>query len=502
MEGVRAMLNPWAGAVFREKVCPLLFLLLLLLFMREGRAYDFALFYQVRAVEVSVPIPETHASGAESQDLRAIGLEKAKKVAFKRLLRRLLTKADRNTHKLFLETLLQDRARFIERATVLSEAYRSTALWLSVDVFFSRKEVRTALRQEKLSFSEVLHPPLLFLVREISLSLSASLQGAFESLLQRLLSEEARALGLSVVTLLGDMEDLTHLSWDKAAAGDLSLYQWALSRYDAGRVWAVSARLKPLLKGSGEGKPLRYAAKVQLLGGHSDQTKPAPPVLLYAKVTGTRSSHGCRENEDPRYCFYPTLVRRLLQKMVDPWIQAHAVNPHLGHTVYLRIIRGSNFVRFSEFIKGLRAVPGLVSVKFLEERATESRLQVEFQGQDVSLQQALVRLGAQVEYVGPVAGLSGPVSPPEVTTSPEEEESLEGAVSLGLFAPSETPVSSDEVSVPLEGVVPPEKTASSGGGAASSEGGAASSEVLIPSEASSSLHTATPPLVEILLRLP
>jgi hypothetical protein len=89
---------------------------------------------------------------------------------------------------------------------------------------------------------------------------------------------------------------------------------------------------------------------------------------------------------------------------MDRWIQAHTVNPALLHSAQLRVIHGPKLAQFSHFTSRLRASPGVANMKFLEERATEATLQIDYQGQDEQLQALLSQLGAKVERVPPADG--------------------------------------------------------------------------------------------------
>ena len=362
-------------------------------------------FYQV-GVEAVVPLPV-----AAKQDPRTIGMEKAKKLALDRLLHRMFTRADLDREKAFFDSLGQGVKRLTERVVVVGETQRPNALSVAVDVTFSARELTAALAQKGLSYSESRHPPVLFLVR-IQGGTPEETTNA-EPLLQKNLLEEAKAFGLPVVTPMGDVEDMGHLSWDKAAAGDPELRQWALTRYATEQIWAVAVLLTPQAGGGGSGSktPTGSTLQAHLLGGTLNAARQSPPEPLEAEVASATPPSRCVDSGDARNCPYTVLARTLLQKMMDQWIQDHTIHPNLLHTTALRVIHGPKLAQFAQFVTKLRAMPGVTSLKFLEEQATESHIQVEFQGEDAQLREGLSRLGVQVE-----AG--GTANPPGVTNPP------------------------------------------------------------------------------------
>ena len=369
--------------------------------------------YQIGSVEVSVP-------HTKNRNPRATGMTQAKQIAFERLLHRMLTRADRAAHQGFLQTLRRNLDTLTERVTVVSETRRPNDLLLTVDVTFSQESVRNALTQEGLLYNEVLYPTVLFVLKEKN-----SVQSLAEPsyLLQEAVQTEAASFALSVVKPLGDVDDLMHLSWELAAKDYEPLRQWALSRYSAGKVWAM---LVTLQQGGGriQGGQSSFVANAQLLGGHSKRDAHSPGEPLEVKINGDDLSTVCPKGEGQKMpdCLYPVLVRRLLQKMMDQWILDHGIHPGALHKVHLRVLHGLNLSTLADFMKGLQAIPGLGSVKVLAMRATESELQVEFQGQDEQLHRGIVRLGGQIEQksvinpveesiateTDPLAGLSLP----------------------------------------------------------------------------------------------
>ncbi len=367
-------------------------LVALLLWLPAGETRGEATGFYLVGVEVTVPLPV-----AANQDPHLIGMEMAKKAALDRLLHRLFASADLEKNKPFFDSLAQGMRYLTERVVVVGESQRANALLVSVDVTFSAKGITAALAQKGLSYNETRPPPVLFLVRTQGGPPEET--ATADALLSKNLLEEAKALSLPVVTPLGDMEDMGHLTWDLAANGDPALQQWASTRYGADRVWAVAVQLLPA-SGAGGTKTTGYLIRAQLLGGGTlGPPGQTPPEWLQAEVSTPTPPSRCTDSGETgiHHCPYAILARTLLQKLADQWILTHTLNPALLHTTTLRVIHGPKLAQLAQFVARLRAAPGVTNLKFVEERATESRLQVEYQGQDAQLQGLLGQLGAQIE---------------------------------------------------------------------------------------------------------
>ncbi|MEO5353581.1 MAG: DUF2066 domain-containing protein [Magnetococcus sp. XQGC-1] len=400
-------MNPASGVRVRGGRGCIGLLSIMLLGLLAGEASgNPAPFYQVTA-ESNVSLPMT-----DNQEPRAAAMEKAKKVAFDRLLHRMFTQADLDKNRPLLDSLGKEAKRLTERVRVVGEVQRGNKLQVTTEVTFSAKEIAAALAQKGISYNESPHPPVLFVVR--TQGGPAEETASADQLLPRELQEEAKSLSLPVVTPLGDMDDMAHLTWDLVASGDPSVRQWATSRYAAGQVWGVSVQLTPLSGGDGK-KTTAYTIQGQLLGGLTEQPGQPLPEPFRAEVTAPNPPGRCVERGDSRSCPYAVLARALVQKLSDHWILTHTINPALHHTANLRVLHGPKLAQFSQFVTKLRAIPGLTSLKFVEERATESTIQVAFQGQDAQLRTLLSQLGAQVEdggLVSPPAAAGGSEAAP------------------------------------------------------------------------------------------
>ncbi|MBF0182885.1 MAG: DUF2066 domain-containing protein [Magnetococcales bacterium] len=338
-------------------------------------------FYQVGA-EAVVPLPLP-----AGQEPRSIGLEKAKKMALERLFSRMFTRADLEREKGFFNSLLQGGKRFSERVQIVGETQRGNALHILVEVTFSAKGIAAALAEKGMAYNESRHPPVLVLVRA-----QGGAEGeaaAVEALLQKSLLEEGKAFAMPMVMPLGDLEDMAQLSWERAKAADPALKQWVAGRYGTDQLWTLAVQLGSTAAGKGKSGTPSLQAQLSGVGGSQE--------AIVASVAAKEGATRCSESGETGKCPASQLVRELLQQVTDRWIQAHTINPALQHVAQLRVIHGPKLAQFSQFTNKLRSSAGVVGLKFVEERATEATLQIEYQGQDNQLQELLTQLGAKVE---------------------------------------------------------------------------------------------------------
>ncbi|MBF0162668.1 MAG: DUF2066 domain-containing protein [Magnetococcales bacterium] len=368
-------------------------------------------FYKVVAeAQVALPVEA-------KQDPRNMGMEIAKKQAFERLLRRMFVRADLEKEKAFFDGLGRESKRLTERLRVVAENQLNNTLTMAVEVTFASKAVAAALQQKGLPFNESLHPPVLFLLRSQGDNPEELRQA--EPVLQKNLSEEAKLLGMSVLTPMGDVEDMSQLSWENVANGQASLHQWARARYGTDQLWAVTLQLAPP---TGKQQTLH----LHLLGG-----PPRPgSAPIQAEVVAPLAAHRCVEQASSRTCPYAVLARTLLQQLADQWIQAHRINPAQQHPVLLRILHGPKLAQLTQLVNTVRTLPGVTDLRFVEERANESSLEMRFNGDDASLQTLLSPLGAQVELRS---------SPPPAQPTPVANDTTEPAEHGENSVPPETP---------------------------------------------------------------
>ena len=380
------MVSLWGSLTLR--ISPFLFMLTLLLpqsallLPQSGMAAQSVALYHIASVKVSVPL----TSGG---NLRRIGLKRAKKKALDYLLQRMLTSTDRSRLQEFRKALRKDITSLVQRASVISEVRHANVLRLVVDVTFSEQKMRDAFVTEEVLYSETLYPSILFLLREkISGADGRSAFRPSEPLLQKVVINAAHAYGLSVTTPLGDMPDMTHLSWQKAVAGDQVLLKWAYNRYGVDNVLALAITLQ-------KRDSQTTGVKAQLLGNYQVVSQEVVSTGLTANAS-TRRDCSKSQRANLHDCLYTAVTQRLFQQMMDLWITAHAIQPSLHHLVQLRLFHSPVMSKYAEFVRGLRAIPGVSDVTFVNSKARESTIQVAFQGTDEQLRHAVTRLGAEV----------------------------------------------------------------------------------------------------------
>ncbi len=338
--------------------------------------------YQVPSVRVRVP------AVSQNQDPRTIGLARARRDAFQTLLRRMLTRTDRAVHRQVLDKLGRQDQQLVERAVVRGEKRLEEGLLLTVDITFSQKAVSDALTQLGVTYSETPYPPILAVVRQ-----GQGIAGRSRPTnpFFRTFHQTAHTFGLTIITPLGDMEDMGNLSWQRAAAGDRELVRWATSRYGIGSVWALEAGFGTKAPRSEEGKSSFSAIRLLIS-------------RIGAGVTHYRVPGGKRPECDAlgtggraRACYYAHLSETVLQQVLDQWIREHAVDPSLRHATRLRVIHDMHFPRYERFLSGLRTIPGLSAIRFLQFQAREAMLEVDYQGRDDQLIRAISRLNVHME---------------------------------------------------------------------------------------------------------
>ena len=338
--------------------------------------------YDVSAVRVQVP------DVSQGMDPRTAGLTEARRTAFGQLLRRMLTGSDRQTHREALETLALDDRKLAERTVVRGERRLQGSLLLTVDVTFSAKAVRAALSGLGLTYNETPYPPVLLVVRQGG---AIAVPGKTKSLLADTFAQAARDHGFTIVTPLGDVEDLGNLSWERAVAGDRAMLRWATARYGVGRVWALHAGIgaeAPVRPGSGEAVAAAEL-RVSQRGGGVEATRSQSARHPACEAMGAAAR--------VRACYHARLSTALLRWAMDNWIGAHVVDPSLRHATRLRVIHDMRFPRYERFLSGLRAIPGLSGVRFVWMQAREALLEVDYQGRDDQLIQAISRLDVRME---------------------------------------------------------------------------------------------------------
>ncbi|MBF0262741.1 MAG: DUF2066 domain-containing protein [Magnetococcales bacterium] len=356
--------------------------------------------YEVRGIEVSVPM----SKGLEAT--HEAGVTQAQREGLRRLLLRMLTQTERETRKEYLATLAKDPKRLIERTVVRSEKQVGERLNLHLDLHYARKEVTAALGKEKIPFTEAAYPLVLLIAPE------EKSEGA-ATLVWKAMPNAARDLGLNVMQPLGDLEDLTQLSVDRVAKGDAGMLEWATNRYGIGEIWVARANATPVTGGKG--------ARVKVAATLTVARPNAAPVQIQASEEKGASSAAEAAN-----AVYPAVAGKLAQQLLEQWVADHVIQPGNKRTLRLRVIHDVQVAKVTEFMTGLRAVPGMAEPRMVQATARESLFECEFSGRDEQLDAALAKLAVQREksaegvtvWLIPPAKRGAVAAPPSVPQAP------------------------------------------------------------------------------------
>ncbi|WP_420903720.1 DUF2066 domain-containing protein [Candidatus Magnetaquiglobus chichijimensis] len=322
--------------------------------------------YEMRGIEVSVPM----SKGLEAT--HEAGVTQAQREGLRRLLLRMLTQTERDARKEYLATLTKEPKRLVERTVVRSEKQVGERLNLHLDLHYARKEVVAALGKEKIPFTEAAYPLVLLIASE------EKTEGA-ATLLWKAMPAAARELGLNVMQPLGDLEDLTQLSAERVEKGDAGMLEWAASRYGVGEVWVARATATPVT--GGKGARIKVSATLTVARPH------VAPVRIQAGEEKGASSAAEAAN-----AVYPAVAGKLAQQILEQWVGDHVIQPGNKRTLRLRVMHDVQVAKMTEFLAGLRAVPGMAEPRLVQATARESLFDCEFAGRDEQLDAALAKL--------------------------------------------------------------------------------------------------------------
>ncbi|MBF0189589.1 MAG: DUF2066 domain-containing protein [Magnetococcales bacterium] len=323
--------------------------------------------YEVGHVEISLPL-----GGKNVDAMQEAGVAQAQREGLQRLFKRMLTSQEREARKAFLAGLLKESKRLTERTVVRSKKQVGDRLDMTVDLFFSRKEVSAALVKEGIPHGEMAYPPALLIARE------EATEGP-STWLWKTLPTVAREHGIVLLQPLGDVEDFTHLNWDKAAKGDAEVLNWASTRYGASDTWVVKAESAPLTASKG-GARLRVSGTLVVSRANS------APITFQAREEKSGATP-----EEIATALYPLVAGKLVQQAVEHWLAGHVVQPGLKHQLRLRVIHEAQLARLTEFLNTLKAIPGVKDPQVLQATARETHFSFEYQGRDDLLEQALAK---------------------------------------------------------------------------------------------------------------
>ncbi|MBF0188024.1 MAG: DUF2066 domain-containing protein [Magnetococcales bacterium] len=333
--------------------------------------------YHVKGVEVYISLP-----APKGKDLRRQAIAEGQKIAFWHLMKRMVTVSERVRNLKNLRRASRFVKGMVRRAVVRERRLPDgSAILYTVDVQFDPKQVRGVMARYRLTYNEIAYPPVLIIGRTRS---GRPMEWT------HILEEEAVRFGLPLKRPINDMEDVMNLSWDKVMAGDKRVAGWARKRYGASRTWAVSTDFN-----------IPSSTSVDEEEGWEPRLYEATARLVVNGTSGRRrlvgKAHGYYSDADEaRTCLRRSLARQLLSRVMDGWIQSHAINPELRHLVAVRVRFGSELEPYAAFVKALRRISGVMQVRYPELRANEALLTVDYQGTDDTFIRALNGLGLPI----------------------------------------------------------------------------------------------------------
>ncbi len=343
--------------------------------------------YLVKGVEVTLPLKDE-----KNQDPQAIGLALAKEQAWLGLQTRMLTSADRQRHLERLREYKSGLDNLVERVVVQSEKRvaegANTRLHMVVDVTFARDAVRKVFDAAGFTYNENAYPATLFLMAQVDESGAGHLSEPGQSFAKTMQATAAR-YGVTIIEPLGDVEDITNLSWERISSKDPALWNWTEERYGTRKIWAAWYGMESAEQAAPGSPPAAIATLVE-----SDANGEQRRIRLRVRK-GCGGPSGAGEGQQS--CLDGALAAKFVEMILDNWSQDHAVKPELNHVVQLRVVHERQLAGYADFLKKLGKVPGVASVRTAALTARDALLVLDFQGQDEKLLDSLGRMGSQPE---------------------------------------------------------------------------------------------------------
>ncbi|NGZ27168.1 MAG: DUF2066 domain-containing protein, partial [Magnetococcales bacterium] len=314
-----------------------------------------------KGVEVEVALPVT---GDPRQRALAMGKEEA----FNRLMLRMIPTDERNKRRDALQAMRKEVGTVAERVVIRSENRRDHLLSVVVDVFFSEEGLRRLLeKQSGLAFNITSYPPVLLLLGDEK-------TGEVIMDRERTLFKEVIAIskvqGFSLAKPLDDMDDMVNISWTALRNKDPQLMRWLTSRYPARSIWVVAQT-------TGKKDKQQLLLNEILEDGTSKEYREPVTALEGEPLT--------------------VAIKTLTSRVMDSWLQSHLIHPGLRHDLILRLQHGPDLTKQNNAVNGMRKIPGVMQLSFIQMHAWESVLKVVYEGENSRLATALNALGMVVE---------------------------------------------------------------------------------------------------------
>jgi hypothetical protein len=257
---------------------------------------------------------------------------------------------------------------------------------MTINVTYDAEKLRKYFSQRRIPYNELRYPPTLLLTGSQE-GTDAPRKYDVTDPWFTTLREQGKALGFVFVNPLGDMEDMVQLDWDKVqAAEDAALQKWVTGRYGVNKIWTAILQWPAASTPGGElsgqvlawersGKPQHYRT--------AQAIPPTPP-----------------PTKESREALYADLARRLLDDVMDHWIEEYAVQPVLKHAVPLHVVHGTRLSNYAAFFRRLQGLPGVTRVTPVLLQARGVLLEIDYQGKDTKLMEAVSQLEVDVVHEG------------------------------------------------------------------------------------------------------
>ncbi|MBF0347832.1 MAG: DUF2066 domain-containing protein [Magnetococcales bacterium] len=354
-----------------------LFILLLLgahlVFPTSVQAKDIENIFIVKHIVVRVPRSDDPAKNESTQ-----GMLEAQKIAFKRLIQKMLTPQEQTSRNLFIKDIQRDIKDFLQRSIIVSEKQTSRYVEMTIDIHFNKEKVIQSLELAGISFCETPYPKTLLIVDD---ALSTS------SLLHPILSAFTNAVnvyGFEIEQPIRDMEDLANLSLITDSNRREEFRTWALNRYSTQKIWklSVDGLDSAVIPEAVPGQSMLRWKLVELGEGG----------LTYQFLKTSAAQQESKNKAKGKQFENPAL--ELVKRIVIPWTSSHIVMSGLSNFLDVAVVNSDNLDLQDGLIKKFESIPGVEKVSYLEMSSDRVKLRIQYSGNEIDVKDKLAQFGA------------------------------------------------------------------------------------------------------------
>ncbi|MEG3637704.1 DUF2066 domain-containing protein [Magnetococcus sp. PR-3] len=337
--------------------------------------------YQVENIRVRVKLPLPK----RASNPRSVGLWRGKRAALNRLFSRMIGQSERQEQKKYLFELRKEVDKLIKRVTVNSEKWQpdGSAVDLTLTVTFSRDQIRSRLDGQGVHYSEVPFPPILLITMERDNEKVAP----FDRALIEAIQYHGQRIGMQIFTPLGDTVDMVNLKPEKVMSGDPWLYRWVSQRYGVGHVWMVNGQVYRNPPVDEFDAPF-FQSQGQVIHGGSG---------LSAQQKLGQTTGYAADAEDAQRCHAEQIATQLIRQHQEGWIAKHATRSTMRHRVVLQVEHRMDLKKYAELTHVLKEQAGVAALRVSGLTNRGAVLELDYQGEDSSLQRGIIKAGWQVK---------------------------------------------------------------------------------------------------------